>query len=286
MSFKNTTFVFREKVHFDQRFTTRLNFNKQDQSCFYNDVGITVGNTECEREDEIQSRDQIITQFECDNVSLEPSTTNISLLKYFQIQQQFKRFKLDYVESDFDYTCQIISNSSAFYLELQTTQTGDIQCFYRAFHSSNENRTTLFGILCALKHIQDQNCSVQFLLQNNSVIRQFNFRIKNSSAKMPNMDLVMQILQHINKFSFKSKKHFDERFFIRLSLKSNLFFDHLSNTELFSIKDIKSIQSQIETIQEEPNLTKQFDYGNLSADQISVIHNELLELFQSQKGTI
>ncbi|CAL6093120.1 Hypothetical_protein [Hexamita inflata] len=100
---------------------------------------------------------------------------------------------------------------------------------------------------------------------------------------MPNMDLVMQILQQNKRFSFKSKKHFEERFFIRLNLKSNLYFDHLSNTELFSIKDIQSIQSQIETIQEEPNLTKQFDYGNLNAEQISVIHNELLELFQTQK---
>ncbi|CAL6104409.1 Conserved_hypothetical protein [Hexamita inflata] len=148
--------------------------------------------------------------------------------------------------SDFDFICKLVSDPSGFYLELTNTLNIQTICFQRRFITSNQIRTALFGILCALEHVHPSS-SVKFILQNGNVVKMFNefvcryvsmnWVIPGKKNKKKNMDLIVNILRFQNvKFCFEEGEVFEDRFGVRLGLRkndqSNQYYDlGVDNTE-------------------------------------------------------
>ncbi|CAL6032073.1 Conserved_hypothetical protein [Hexamita inflata] len=164
-------------------------------------------------------------------------------------------------QSDFDFICKLVSDPSGFYLELTNTLNNQVTCFQRRFITSNQVRTALFGILCALEHV-DPSSSVKFIIQNGNVVKMFNefvcryvsmnWVIPGKKNKKKNMDLIVNILRFQNvKFCFEEGEVFEDRFGVRLGLRkndqSNQYYDlGVDNTEKETQEEEKQEQQKEE----------------------------------------
>ncbi|CAL6104381.1 Hypothetical_protein [Hexamita inflata] len=143
---------------------------------------------------------------------------------------QIDNFNIPFAVTSFDFMCSVYSDSSNFYLEILDMNYKDITCFKRHFKKSDINRTSLFGIICALHQIQkvQAKCSILFVLSNENVANSL-IRIQKCDINgINNIDLLVPILQFKQlEFSYRFKycDQFDSRFKTRIQLKIIRFCD-------------------------------------------------------------
>ncbi|CAL6043543.1 Conserved_hypothetical protein [Hexamita inflata] len=161
-------------------------------------------------------------------------------------EQSLQTYSIIYTKSKFDYICQIVSDESGFYIELQNCQTNIITCYQRRFHRSNINRTTLLGILCALWHITP-NSSIKFMLQNLEVamyLKQYSCKSADQMLKIRNRDIISKIVQYQDiQFCFRAHSQFEDILYIRLKINKQCtkqkFYDLGSGIQINQIDDSK-----------------------------------------------
>ncbi|CAL6043417.1 Hypothetical_protein [Hexamita inflata] len=150
-------------------------------------------------------------------------------------QYKYFNYKIKSSQAKPDYICQIVSDDSGFYLELENSKQFDILCFKRSYYNSNQNRTVLFGILCALQHV-NHNQIVEFQLNNHSVFGNLNGVINqpilntysNTQVEnVQNIDLLLHTVEQARYYylNFSFKSNFDSRFAKRLTVESKKYYD-------------------------------------------------------------
>ncbi|CAL6032089.1 Hypothetical_protein [Hexamita inflata] len=218
---------------------------------------------------------------------------------------KIRDFNIPFATTSFDFMCSVYSDSSNFYLEILDMNYKDITCFKRHFKKSDINRTTLFGIICALHKIPktQAKCSILFVLSNENVANSL-LRIQKCDINgINNIDLLVPILQFKQYqfgYRFKYCDRFDSRFKTRIQLKfprfCHIYYDlgfkqaHKleSKNEIVDLESEKSATEnteQVQQIEEEQEIDVQPQKAANQPENNSQSNQNQIEILSNQSGS-
>ncbi|CAL6043539.1 Ribonuclease_H superfamily [Hexamita inflata] len=212
----------------------------------------------------------------------------ISLNSHFkQTVQIYKSSDIQLNNPNFDYICQIVSNTRRYYLEIRKIGSKAIECYHGQYDPSTEIRTTLYGIMQVIQHvIQYDQKKINLLLElqhPNAGHQLHSYQLNNKCDE--NVDLIEELFKSRNiTIYYKFKQKFEQEF--ENQLNSSLS-SHFSNDSVVALNENASnlndkVSSEIITLDS-------FKYAylqnnNQTFDYICrIFSNQISNYFEIQK---
>ncbi|CAL6093101.1 Hypothetical_protein [Hexamita inflata] len=264
VQYNQIKFCFKVKINFEQRFTDRLELNKENKSLKYYDCGFSDNLTIDQNQNEqLVSSNQITSE-----------NNSITI---------FKRSDVKLNKPNFDFICQIVSNKTRFYLEIKKQNDNTIQCYHGQYDTSTETRITLYGIIQSLQYvtqIKQQYC-ILFILQYPNAGEQI-LSYQSNKQFLINSDLLQKIFEfHDIQFYFQRKCKFESIIMQQLNISlSSHYSDHSSHTDVQdqssqNISYQESSSTQNESNQQEHSTKSLSNNSNQEPQNISEHHSNL-----------